>query len=471
MRSLPRSTGSKPPAHRRPLVALVVLVLTAAAVGVLPAGARAAATPVPTFTRVPTTPTSQPYGSTDADVANLAAFGYVQEEFFISGTAAGMPYTTRILVRRPASPRRFSGMVIAESIRSTAVRSMWSLRQYMMRSGHAYVEIGSNHLAVNNLLKPSDPTRYGPLNLPAIQGGVFGHVMEVMAQGGMLLRTNPAGGPFRGFDVEHVILAGCSEQGLIIRQYMRDAHPIYRAADGKSIFDGYFPACVADWPEQFILVNGQPFRNFTPGPIEVPVVNLAGQQEVESWPEFGRLYRRPDRNAPNDKYRIYEVAGMGHGTSPSSTTCAAGQQPSRFPAHHLSTSALDKLIRWVDKGIAPPTSEPLATAAPNGPLLKDVHGNALGGVRSVHVDVPVATFFTCVTLGTYEVPFTAETIRSLYRTPGHYVIKVNQRISRLVRDGWYLPPEALEARIESVVTALGWIRDGVFAPGATAAPG
>jgi hypothetical protein len=75
-----------------------------------------------------------------------------------------------------------------------------------------------------------------------------------------------------------VILAGCSEQGVIVRQYMRDGHSVHRTADGKSIYDGYFPACVADWPEQFILVDGQPLKNFTPGPIEVPVVNLAGQQ-------------------------------------------------------------------------------------------------------------------------------------------------------------------------------------------------
>jgi hypothetical protein len=184
----------------------------------------------------------------------------VQEEYFISGSVSGRPYTTRILIRRPARADRFSGIVIAESIRSTAIRSMWSLRDYFVRFGHAYVEIGSNHLAVNKLLKPAD-ARYGPLDLPAIEGGVFGHVIEVIAQGGMLLKTNPKGGPFTGFRVRRVILAGCSEQGVIIRQYMRDGHPVHRMADGTSICDGYFPACVADWPEPFILVNGQPLKN------------------------------------------------------------------------------------------------------------------------------------------------------------------------------------------------------------------
>jgi hypothetical protein len=423
-----------------------------------PAEAMAGATPVPTLAAVPATPTSRPYGSTDAGVANLGASGYLQEEYFISGTASGRPYTTRILVRRPAEATRFSGIVIAESIRSTATRSMWGLRDYLVRSGHAYVEIGSNHLAINKLVKPADAARYAPLNLPAIEGGVFGHVMEVIAQGGMVLKTNPKGGPFAGFTVKRVILAGCSEQGVIIRQYMRDGHPIYRTADGTSIYDGYFPACVADWPEPSILVNGQPLKNFTPGPIEVPVINLAGQQEVESWPEFGRLFRRADSDAPDDKYRIYEVAGMGHGVNRSKATCGPGQAASRFAAHHASANALDKLVKWVDRGLLPPRAERLTTAGARGALVKSPDGNGLGGVRSVHVDVPATTFFTCVGLGTYEVPFSGEKLTSLYPTRDAYVSAVNRRLEELIRDGWLLPADAEEVRSEAIETSRSWTR-------------
>ena len=141
---------------RRPIAVVLVALMLTAVVGAFPTPARAATTPIPTFTLVPTTPTSQPYGSNDAGVANLADFRYVQEEFFISGTASGgIPYTTRMLVRRPASPANFSGTVIAESSRSTATRSMWSLRAYIMRSGHASVEFGSNIAASNHLVSRS----------------------------------------------------------------------------------------------------------------------------------------------------------------------------------------------------------------------------------------------------------------------------------------------------------------------------
>ena len=417
---------------------VVALLMLTAVVGAFPTTAGAATTPIPTFTAVPTTPTSQPYGSNDTDVATLADRGYVQEEFLISGTASGaVPYTTRMLVRRPASPKDFSGTLIAESIRSTGSRSMWGLRDYIMRSGHAYVEIGSNLGAINNLVKPSNATRYAALNMPEalnappVKAGVFGHVQELIAQGGMLLKANPSGGPFDGFEVRNVVLAGCSEQGLIIRQYMRDSHPLYRTAKGASIYDGYFPACVADWPSNFILVNDVEFANFTPGPIEVPVVNLTGQMEVENYAEWGRQFRRPDGNTRKDKYRIYEVAGMGHGLSQSSNVCAAGQQPSQFAAQYVSNNALDRLIQWADKGTEPPPGQSITTTTPGGPLVTDAYGNAKGGVRSYQVDVPIADYNTGFGLCTWQVPLEAATLESLYRNQGQYIAKVNRSLRDL----------------------------------------
>src|SRR6185503_19511502 len=59
----------------------------------------------------------------------LASYGYVEEEFFIQGTAnryntpaqttgtivdSDHPYKTRVVVRRPADARRFNGTVLVE---------------------------------------------------------------------------------------------------------------------------------------------------------------------------------------------------------------------------------------------------------------------------------------------------------------------------------------------------------------------
>ena len=432
--------------------------------GLLTVG-RAATPPIPDVTPVPTTSDSVPYGSDDPDVASLAAFGYVQDEFFISGTVDGMPYTTRILVRRPADPSNFSGIVLAESIRSTGIHTMWGLRDYLMRRGHAYVELGSNRHGILNLVKPSNPSRYAALSMPAVDPDrlVFGHVQAIMAQGGMLLKSNVPSGPFNGFRVKRVILGGCSEQGLIIRIYMRDSHWEYRTADGGPIYDGYFPVCVADWPDAVQFDSGRVVGNFTPPPVDVPVINLAGQQEVESWPEFGRKYRRPDSDAPSDQYRLYEVAGMPHGFFRRTTGTACGDhQASDFPGNHVANNALDKLIAWVDQGVVPPRVERLATAGPAGAIEVDTSGNAIGGVRTTSMDVPIAAYHTCVMLSGYKVPFSRERLTELYSSPEDYVSRVNRRVNELVQEGWYLKEDAEEVRKEAALIASEWTRNGVF---------
>ena len=65
------------------------------------------------------------------ELVDLEKLGDIEEEFFISGMAnvydwdadgglsvriANAPYTTRILVRRPVTPARFSGTVVVEPL-------------------------------------------------------------------------------------------------------------------------------------------------------------------------------------------------------------------------------------------------------------------------------------------------------------------------------------------------------------------
>ena len=80
-------------------------VLIAATVTLaLATGARAATPPVPTLSPVVSGPGAM-YPSPEVSLVPTAvtveAFPYVTEEYFVSGTAAGAPYQTRIIVRRP----------------------------------------------------------------------------------------------------------------------------------------------------------------------------------------------------------------------------------------------------------------------------------------------------------------------------------------------------------------------------------
>jgi len=45
---------------------------------------------------------------------SLSDFNYVTDEYFVSGIADGSPYETRVVIRRPALPEKFSGLVVAE---------------------------------------------------------------------------------------------------------------------------------------------------------------------------------------------------------------------------------------------------------------------------------------------------------------------------------------------------------------------
>src|SRR5262245_39071566 len=42
----------------------------------------------------------------------LGAFKYEAKEYFISGTANGQPYKTRLVVRKPANTSKFTGLVL-----------------------------------------------------------------------------------------------------------------------------------------------------------------------------------------------------------------------------------------------------------------------------------------------------------------------------------------------------------------------
>src|SRR5689334_22068652 len=91
---------------------LVVLVLVAAGV---PQLVRAATPPVPTISGLVTSPGPiypNPPVTIVASAVKVEDFPYVTEEFFVSGTANGAPYTTRIIVLRPTNVGDFSGVAV-----------------------------------------------------------------------------------------------------------------------------------------------------------------------------------------------------------------------------------------------------------------------------------------------------------------------------------------------------------------------
>ena len=55
------------------------------------------------------------------DAVQVEDFAYITEEYFVSGVANGLPYATRIIVRRRENVQNFSGTVVAEACTAAAV--------------------------------------------------------------------------------------------------------------------------------------------------------------------------------------------------------------------------------------------------------------------------------------------------------------------------------------------------------------
>jgi hypothetical protein len=114
------------------------------------------------------------------------------------------------------------------------------------------------------------------------------------------------------------------------------------------------------------------------GRVHVPTIEVAG-----TWDDFVitelRAYR--GRVSPADRHRLYLVEGVWHMSGDDDGTAsfqyiatrmgldpdvadAMGEGPSYIPTVH---EAFDRLVRWVERGEAPPASR---TVAPGAPLTR-----------------------------------------------------------------------------------------------------
>src|SRR3954464_977554 len=86
-----------------------------------------------------------------------------------------------------------------------------------------------------------------------------------------------------------------------------------------------------------------------------------------------------------------------------------------------------------------PPNAPRVQVYSGGNIVRDSNGLALGGLRHVFVQVPVGynTSEGCPLYGTYT-PWSAEKIRSLYRTHATYVHQVSKWSKKEVSRGWLL---------------------------------
>jgi hypothetical protein len=401
--------------------------------------------------------------------------GYVEEEFFVSCYVQGKAYKTIAHVVRPADPRTASGLLIVEPWHPGNNWTIFnSMKDYIVRKHDSAMVVITDPSVLTRFVKPSNEKRYASLFLPNLP--LMWLEPEVLAQVGALARM----GGFPNLVIRHEILSGHSYTGAETREYIVKEGKKARL-NGKSIYDGFF----VSQPE--VLLVHKPLPD-----IEVPVVEVQGEREliVDFYRDKGKLpYRRPD----GPLYRLYEVPGMSHistrrhegannardrgikhdasepaYTDPRTWNCEY-RNLSPFPMNEVKYALLDNLVRWIDKGIPAPHALRIKTkTGKNGKLRieRDQFGNALGGVRTVYFDVPIATYRAvagprpknpndqrCDWVGSYT-PFSHERLLKLYPTHEDYFRKFNSRLESLVKEHWYLPEDAKELRAEAALAAV-----------------
>jgi hypothetical protein len=239
---------------------------------------------LPTLKLLPVTATSHPFNGAawQNKPIDLAKHGYVEEEYLISGISnlydwvagsdfatrvvASGPYTTRIMVRRPANTKTWSGCVVVEMMNASAgydCTAIWSaLWQSILRGRDVYVGITAK-AAVFSALQAFDAKRYAqlamanPLPLAARQGttpGAAGYdpnfstayenglTWDIATQVGRLLKSfsrhNPLGAP-----AGLVVLAGESQQANWLVTYYKWFTPAAYLKSGEPVFNGYLADC------------------------------------------------------------------------------------------------------------------------------------------------------------------------------------------------------------------------------------
>jgi hypothetical protein len=368
--------------------------------------------------------------------------GYVEEEFFVGGTATSFEavdtpddgfwtatpceeaeYRTRVIVRRPPA-EDFSGTVLLEWFNVTALESApdWAfLSEEIGRAGHAYIGVSTQAQGVEggetlldvevdeeraseldavtdtSGLKNIDRERYGTLIHPG-----DAYAFDIFSQVGRAAAKAPSE-LLGGLEPEQVLAAGESQSAVFLTTLVNAVHPLDPTFDGFLVhsrganvapLDGDLAAAregqdISAAIEQGVLVRTD---------LDVPVFVFEAETDLTL---LGYAHaRQPD----TDFVRTWEVAGTAHADAhlmrsilggprdPSVGSLIGCAEPiNTGPHHEVLQAALNHVVEWAAGGSPPPEGARLELVEGDEvAIARDKHEIALGGVRNPLVDVPVA---------------------------------------------------------------------------------
>jgi hypothetical protein len=433
--------------------------------------------PIPATARPGDPSRDYPFFATDQD---LRAYGYVEEEYFIDGTAnryttpdggtgtvidGGHHYQTRIVVRRPVSPRKFNGTAIVEWYNVTNTfdyEVIWSRSfRHMLDAGYLWVGVSAQASGVHSGrgLKSWNPNRYGSLDLT--DGGTVTDdslSYDVFSQAAQALLHPNGANPVPGLTIRTLIATGQSQSASRLTTYANSVHPIAPVYDAIAIIDG-----------------GVQLRT----DLTTKIFKTASEYDVLS---NQAARRQPD----TDRFVYWEIAGASHsdrhaylvnnpirlrdagvsGLLAGPTAPCLAPARSNVPYEFVLDAMFDHIVRWVRQGTHPPAGPKIEITDPTtrpAAAIRDAYQNIQGGIRLAAVAVPTERNTgwntglspdrdsACAQGGTW-IPFDDTTLRTLYPTHASYVHAVRRVTEENLRDG-FLVREDAEATIRAAERA------------------
>jgi hypothetical protein len=412
-------------------------------------------------------------------VGRRLAAAYLEEEFFVEGSAssfaptgplsadgqwivehtASAPFRTRIIVRRPRTADTFNGTVLVEWLNVSSGQDTdpdWRyLAAEICRSGYAYVGVSAQQVGISGpqggedlagklmqsmrlpSLVESDEGRYGLLAHPgdAFAYDIFSAVARELREDTIILD---------GLQPTSVLAIGESQAAAHLTTYVNGLAPRERLFDGFLIHSRGSGAALWDPTSTDFSMVGPGVRLRTD--LEVPVLTFETETDVTLL-DFAAA-RQPD----TDRLRTWEVAGTAHadafliGEAESFLGCPG--PINRGPQAFVLRAALNHLNRWVHGGPPPPAAPPLAMAD-KGKLARDVDGIARGGIRTAAVDVPAAVLSGEPQEGASPlgklmgstVPLPAEILQERYGRRDAYLDRCATVTDRAIHEGFLLPAD------------------------------
>src|SRR2546427_4939267 len=161
-------------------------------------------------------------------------FDYTENEYFYAGTATNLwagvtsPYESRMLVRLPRNPRKFSGTILVEWLNVTGqldLETAWPVEaRYLMRHGIGYVGVSAQLAGVccgPTTLKGWDPVRYAPLVHPGDQFSydIFSQAIRAL-RGPQHHGANPMGGLW----TRKIVVTGASQSASRLTSFVNGGY-------------------------------------------------------------------------------------------------------------------------------------------------------------------------------------------------------------------------------------------------------